>query len=435
MNGTIGGLQATYYANTNFTSPVFEKQETPALDWGQYPPPYLPSNNFSVVWEGDLHSPVSVRTDGWIGMAVAWNTTGRLYINDQLVAETPASEQSSVTTNIRSYQYILVNNTVSPPNAVAWTFEPGETYKVRIEYEAYNLYQKIENLSSVNAQMIFFWNLVSNRDNSITEAVSISQDADVVILALGAHWNSDAESGDRGTLDLAPHQDELARKILALNKTTVLVLQGGRPFAIPDIYNASSAVLNTYFPGQAGGKAIADVLFGVFNPGGRLPATIPKHVGQLPVIYNYKRFDHVKPYLDIDSLPAYPFGHGLSYTTFAVSNLTSTVNAFSVGETITFQVEITNNGTRAGSYTPQIYLLGRVSSITRADKQLVAFQRVYLEPGETRTVSLDVDADRYLTIINRKNEWELEKGLYTFALLEHGGELANVSNNITLSCV
>ena len=434
-NGTPGGLWATYYANTNFTPPIIQKQDTPSLDWGQYPPPGLPSNNFSVVWEGELTSPVSIRTDGWIGMAVAWNTTGRLYIDGELVAETPASEVSSVTTNIRPFAYTQLNSTNQPPNAVAWTFEPETTYKIRIEYEAYNLYQKIENLSSVNAQVIFFWNLVSEREESIAQAVVVAQDADTIILALGANWNSDAESGDRGTLDLAPHQDALARQILALNKTTILVLQGGRPFAIPDIYNASSAVLSTYFPGQAGGKAISDVLFGKFNPGGRTPVTIPKHVGQLPVIYNYKRFDHVKPYLDIDALPAYPFGYGLSYSTFQVSDLTSTVSAFSVGETVNFMVDITNNGTRAGSYTLQVYLLGRVSSISRADKQLVAFQRVYLEAGESRQVSMDLDVDRYLTIINRKNKWELEKGPYTFALLEHGGELADKSNNLTLTCM
>lgn len=435
VNGTPGGLWATYYANTNFTTPVNQKQETPSLDWGVYPPTNCPSNNFSVVWQGELTSPVSVRTDGWIGMAVAWNTTGRLYIDDELVAETPASKESSVATNIRPFAYTQVNSTNAPPNAVEWTFEPGATYKIRIEYEAYNLYQKIENLSSINAQMIFFWNLVSGRHESIAQAVSVASESDIVIMALGANWNSDGESGDRGTLGLAPHQDELVRQILALNKTTILVLQGGRPFAIPDIYNASSAVLNTYFPGQAGGQAISDVLFGVFNPGGRLPATIPKHVGQLPVIYNYKRFDHVKPYLDIDALPAYPFGYGLSYSTFAVSDLTSTVKTFSVGETINFSVDVTNNGSIAGSYTPQVYLLGRVSSITRADKQLVTFQRVYLEAGETRQVNMDLDVDRYLTIINRKNEWELEKGPYTFALLENGGELADVSNNVTLSCV
>ena len=285
--------------------------------------------------------------------------------------------------------------------------------------------------------MLLFWNLVSQHGDAVDQAVGRASSADVVVLAVGAAWNSDGESGDRGTLGLPPSQEVLAREIYKLGKPVVLVLQGGRPFAI-DYYNQSAAVLNAFFPGQSGGQAIADALFGTINPGGRMPVTVPRHVGQLPVYYNYKEFAHKKDFLDIDSSPAFWFGYGKSYTDFEVSDLDASVNGthsktFSSGDTVTFSVRVKNNGTMTGSYVAQIYALGRVSSIVQPVKQLVAFQRVDLGVGEEVTVSMDLDVERYLTIINRRNEWELEKGPYPFAILNHGGD-TDTSRNITLTC-
>jgi hypothetical protein len=208
-------------------------------------------------------------------------------------------------------------------------------------------------------------------------------------------------------------------------------------------------VLLSYFGGQSGGQAIADVLFGAFNPGGRLPLTIPRHVGQLPVYYNYKPSTHAASYVDIDSTPLYPFGYGLSYSNFSVSNFAATArganitppyntaagNSFSTGSTITFTLTLRNTGAMAGSYVPQVYLLQRVSQITQPVRQLVAFSRVYLDPREDRVVSMELDVDRYLPILNRRYEWELEKGDYTFALAENGGVMADTSVNVTMTCV
>lgn len=451
-NGTVGGLQATYFADTNFSEPLVTKLETPALDWGLYPPPGLPSNNFSAIWEGTLTSPVDVDVDGWIGVAVGANSTYKLYVDGELITSQgfPLTAESNILGNIQQFTYTQANSTLPPEGSAPFTFRKGETYDIRVEFQAFNLYKKIENVVSLNSQLLLFWNLVSSNpaNDAISQAVSVADSADVIILAVGAAWNSDGESGDRATLGLAPSQDALAKAIYALGKPVVLVLQGGRPFAIPDYYNQSAAVLSAWFPGQSGGQAIADVLFGSASPGGRLPVSVPKHVGQVPINYNYKSLGRKIKYLDLDSQPAYPFGYGLSYTAFQVSgfeassapagakdNNPSTQSTFTSGDIINFSVSVKNNGTVDGSYVAQAYVLGRTSSIVQPVKQLVAFQRVYLGAGEETTVSMDLDVDRYLTIINRWDEWELEKGEYTFALLEHGGDAADTGLNITMRSV
>jgi hypothetical protein len=415
------------------------KIEVPALDWGMYPPAGLPSNNFSATWEGYIQSPVDVdlEVDGWIGLAVGANSSAKLFIDDDLVmAHGPDSP--TIQDNILELPFIQVNGSLPPAGSAPFTFRKEATHRIRIEYQAYDLSKRIENVVAVNSQLILFWNLVSRNGDALAQAIETAQSADIILLVVGAAWNSDGENGDRATLGLAPTQDRLAREMYGLGKPVVLILQGGRPFAI-DYYNQSAAVISAFMPGQSGGQAIADVVFGVANPGGRMPVTVPRHVGQLPVYYNYKAFAHKRDFLDAESSPAYWFGWGLSYTTFDVDGFTASASSgvgatFTTGDTLTFLVNIKNNGTMAGSYVAQVYLLARVSSIVQPVKQLVALNRVYVDPGQTALVSMDLDVDRYLTILNRENKWELEKGSYTFALLTHGGDTADTNINITMRC-
>jgi hypothetical protein len=223
-----------------------------------------------------------------------------------------------------------------------------------------------------------------------------------------------------------------------------MVLQGGRPFTISSYYSRAAAVLDTFFLGQSAGQAIADVLFGIMNPGGRVPVSVPRDVGQLPTYYNFKQTARIHEYVDMPAYPQYPFGYGLSYTTFHVSNfrattLRGTADTFSTTDTIIFTVEVTNMGSRSGSHVVQLYLLQRVSKHTQPVKQLVAFQRVYIEAGGTVTARMELDVGRYLRILNRSYEWEVERGNYVFALLDHGGFDAtwsrNAGGNVTLECI
>ena len=461
-NTSSDGLLATYYADTNFSQPLVQKTEVPVRDWGLYPPPGLPSNNFSATWEGILSPSVSHSIDGYLGVALGPNSTAQIFIDGTLLLTVPSTTTGNILSNIPPLAYSTVNPTTPPPGSAPFTFQPSTTYRIRIEFQAYTLYQKIENESSLNSQILLFWNLVdrASPSSALDKAISLAASAEAIVVALGGNWNSDGENGDRGMLGLSADQTALATAIYALNKPVILILQGGRPFAIPDFYNQSAAVLNAYFPGQMGGQAIADVVFGNFNPGGRLPLTIPQYEGQLPSYYNFKPSAHLASYVDILTGPRYPFGYGLSYTNFSVGNFRAVASGqgevrdedgwvdggiemrqsaaanstFGANDTITFQVEVTNTGAREGSYVAQVYLLGRVSQITQPVKQLVAFKRVYLDVGEMQTVQMELEVDRYLRILNRRYEWEVEKGEYVFALLEHGGMLADTGVNVTMSC-
>ncbi|RFU35513.1 hypothetical protein B7463_g839, partial [Scytalidium lignicola] len=437
-NGSVGGLVATYFADTEFKDPAFRTVEIPNRDWGLYPPNGLPSNNFSVIWEGELDVPVNCDVDGWIGVAVGGNDTAKLYIDGKLVAQSNTTLLGNMQPTIESYAYITANGSAPPLGASEFTFKPLSKHHIRIEYQAWVYVVRSLSASTINAQVQLFWNLVDRKD-AISQAKSVSSDADLIVLAVGAGWNSDGESGDRAELNLAPDQEKLAYTLLDLGKPVVVVVEGGRPFAIPEIYARSAAVLDAFFPGQSGGRAIADVLFGDFNPGARVPVSIPYSSAALPSYYNDKS---VGPqYLDIPNLPLYPFGYGLSYTTFSqqlqgAKSTRSGSHGFSAGDIITFSVSVTNNGTVAGSHVPQIYLLNRSgSSVTTPVKQLVAFSRVYLEPGETATVGLQLEVDRYLPIINRKYKQELEKGEYVFALLNDSSSGASTNMNVTLPCL
>jgi hypothetical protein len=442
VNSMSGGLLATYYADTNFSKPIVQRKETPVGTWGLYPPFGLSSNNFSVIWDGELDSPVDGDVDGWLGVALGPNTTARVYVDNQLHVSVPSTPTGNILSNIPDRAYSIKNSTLPPPGAEPFTFRPGAKYRIRLEYQTWNLYQKIENLGSLNSQVLLFWNLVDRRA-PIEKSISIARDADVIILAVGGAWNSDGESGDRGTLGLSTNQTELADAIFGLDKPVVLILQGGRPFAIPEYYSRAAAVLSANFPGQSGGQGIADVLFGKVNPGGRLPVSVPMHVGALPSYYNYKQTARKKWYMDIESFPQFPFGYGLSYTTFNVSNYRgSTVQGnqnFTAKDTIVFKANVMNTGPVSGSYVAQIYLLQRVSQITQPLKQLVAFQRVTIEPGQTVGVKVELDVERYLKILNRKYEWTVEKGTYVFAMLDNGGWdalwNANAGGNVTMQCI
>lgn len=382
--------------------------------------------------------PVDGEVNGWLGVAVSANTMAKLYVDDELIQYTPMTRTGNIQSNIPGIAFTHANSTLPPAGSAPFTFVPGARHKIRLEYQVYNLFQKFENVNSVNAEIELFWNLVDT-SNSIQKAVDIASDADVIILAVGANWDSDGEGGDRSTLSLSANQTQLAEAIFDLGKPVIMVLQGGRPFAIPEFYDKSAAVINAYFPGQSEGQAISDVLFGKMNPGGRIPVSVPRHVGTLPVFYHYKATARFRYYADDNWAPLYSFGYGLSYTTFELSSFSARSSSgeasFKAGDTVTFEVDVKNNGTLEGSYVAQVYLLARVSSITQPVKQLMAFQRVYLEAGETRTVRMELEVDRYLPILNREWEWELEKGEYTFALLENSAFDADRSTNVTLSCV
>jgi beta-glucosidase len=195
--------------------------------------------------------------------------------------------------------------------------------------------------------------------------------------------------GDRATLDLVGRQEELVRAMVATGKPVIVFLFNGRPISINYISQNVPVVFECWYLGQETGNAVAEVLFGDFNPGGKLPITIPRSAGHLPAFYNYKPLAR-RGYLFDDVSPLYAFGYGLSYTTFAIENLRLSKKKISRDGATRVLVDVTNTGKRQGTEVVQMYIRDLVSSVTRPLKELKGFHKVSLQPGETKTVALDI---------------------------------------------
>jgi beta-glucosidase len=243
---------------------------------------------------------------------------------------------------------------------------------------------------------------VQGTDTSgFTEAVNLASEADAVVLILGEHHGMSGEATSRSTLDLPGMQLELAKAVHATGKPVVVVLMNGRPLSITWLAEHVPAILEAWFLGVQMGPAVADVLFGDVSPSGKLPVTFPRAVGQVPIYYNHKNTGRppsptdffTSKYLDLPWTPLYPFGHGLSYTTFAYRNLRLSALTLRPSDTLTVRVNVTNTGARAGDEVVQLYIRDEVASVTRPVKELRGFQRISLGPGETRTVTFTLDAD------------------------------------------
>ncbi len=248
----------------------------------------------------------------------------------------------------------------------------------------------------------------------IAEAVEVARQADVIILALGGNEQTSREAwglnhmGDRTSLDLIGRQEELAKAMLALGKPVIVLLFNGRPLSINYVSQNVPAVFECWYLGQETGHAVADVLFGDFNPGGKLPISFPRSAGHLPVFYNYKPSAR-RGYLFDDVSPLYAFGYGLSYTTFEIKNVRLAKKSIRRNEATRVMADVTNTGKRAGSEVVQMYIRDTVSSVTRPLKELKGFRKLFLQPGETKTVTLDITPDS-LAFYDIKMKFVVEPG-------------------------
>jgi len=233
-------------------------------------------------------------------------------------------------------------------------------------------------------------------DAGFDQAVATAKAADQVVLALGETRGESGEAESRSSIDLPGKQQELIDRIKATGKPFAVVLFNGRPLTLGKVDASSPAILESWFPGVQGGNAVADVVFGKVDPGGKLPVTFPQRVGQVPIFYNHEptgrpcdvssKYD--SRYRDLQTCdPLYPFGYGLSYTTFKTANLRLSSGTMGSHGHVTAKVDVTNTGERSGDDVVQLYVHDPVASISQPVRRLRGFQRVTLDPGETRTVS------------------------------------------------
>jgi beta-glucosidase len=229
----------------------------------------------------------------------------------------------------------------------------------------------------------------------IAEAVSLAKNSDVAVVVVGDNEQTAREAyaenhlGDRSELRLVGQQEELVKAVLDTGTPTVVVLINGRPPAIPELAERAPAILEGWYLGQEGGTAVAEVLFGDVNPSGKLPVSFPRSVGQLPVVYNRKP-TAMRGYLFESTRPLFPFGHGLSYTTFSYAAPTVAPARIPPDGRATVSVEVTNTGSRAGDEIVQLYIGAEVSRVTRPVMELKGFRRITLGPGERRTVIFEL---------------------------------------------
>ncbi len=269
----------------------------------------------------------------------------------------------------------------------------------------------------------------------IAEAVETARKSDVVVMVLGENeqlsreaW-ADTHLGDRASLDLVGQQEELARAIFALGKPTVVILLNGRPLSVNYLAANSPALIEGWYLGQETGNALADVLFGAVNPGGKLPVSFARSVGQLPIYYNRKPTSR-RGYLFDSSAPLYPFGYGLSYTTFDVSAPRLARNAVRVGETAQISVDVANTGRLAGDEVVQLYVRDDEASVTRPLIELKRFQRVTLQPGERRTVTFDLKPND-LALWNMEMKRVVEPGTFTISAGPNSADLKSAKLTVS----
>jgi beta-glucosidase len=275
-------------------------------------------------------------------------------------------------------------------------------------------------------------NDVASDQKLIDEALKTTADSDAVILVIGGNEDTNKEAwaenhlGDRDSLDLFGRQNDLVKAVLGANKPTVVFLINSGPLAINYVAENVPAILEGFYLGQETGTAAADVLFGDYNPGGKLTVSFPRTVGQLPIYYNHKPTAR-RGYLLSTTAPLFPFGFGLSYTTFKYSNLKINKPKINGNEQTTVTVDITNTGKVRGDEIAQLYIRDEVSSVTRPVKELRDFARISLEPGQTRSVTFTITPEK-LAFYNRGMNRVVEPG--TFQIMVGGSSVDLISQTL-----
>jgi beta-glucosidase len=268
----------------------------------------------------------------------------------------------------------------------------------------------------------------------IEEAVKVAQKADLIILALGDNEQTSREAwapehaGDRDSLELLGNQDDLAKAMVATGKPVVVVMLHGRPNAVNYLAANVPAIVDGWYLGQEGGTALADVLFGDYNPGGKLPITVPRSVGQLPDYY-YQKPSAKREFLGSTTEPLFVFGWGLSYTTFNYENLRISADHIGPQGATKALVDVKNIGSVRGDEVAQLYIRDEVSSVTRPVKELRGFRRVSLEPGETKTIEFALGPDE-LSFLNRDMHRVVEPG--TFKIMAGGNSNELIETTLTV---
>jgi len=375
------GLEAEYFNNISLDgNPVLERiDKNINFAWTLFSPEQGVVNYdfYSVRWEGILMIPA---TD-YYNIGIAGDDGYRLYINDSLV--------------IDNWNKQSVDTTLVP-----YFFHQDKKYSLRVEF--------FESVGNARVKLIWNTDVMDSSDIKISEAAQTAQSCDVAIVVAGIE---EGEFRDRASLRLPGRQEEMIREIAETGKPVIVVLVGGGPVVVTDFIDDIDGLLDVWYPGDLGGTAVADILFGDYNPAGRLPISFPVDEAQLPYVYYHKPTGRGDDYLDMTGKPMFPFGYGLSYTTFHYSDVQFSKGVIGTDEKCVVSCTVKNTGDYSGDEVVQLYIRDELSSVSRPMMELKGFKRVYIESGDSKKIEFEITPDM-LSMLNDQMQRVVEPGTF-----------------------
>jgi beta-glucosidase len=378
--GSPRGLRGEYFDNNTLTGPARLVRTDPDINFAwtlNAPARGIPFDWYSVRWTGTITAPPG----GLHRVGVEGNDGYRLFVDDRLLIDNWHKQSYGV-------------------RLAAVQFVPGSNHTLRLEYFE----------STGNARVKLVWDAGVSRDwrGAIGDAVQAALQSDAAVVVAGIE---EGEFRDRASLGLPGHQVELIRAVAATGKPTIVVLIGGSAITMSGWLDVVPAVIAAWYPGEQGGRAVADVLFGDYNPGGRLPITFPIAEGQLPLSYNHAPTGRGDDYLDLTGQPLFPFGFGLSYTSFAYSGLVIDPDTIATAGAATVRCKVRNTGTAVGDEVVQLYVRDLLATTVRPVMQLAGFERIHLAPGEEREIAFQLGPPQ-LQMLDEQLRWVVEPGAF-----------------------
>ncbi|HEY5218418.1 MAG TPA: glycoside hydrolase family 3 C-terminal domain-containing protein, partial [Gemmatimonadaceae bacterium] len=374
----MAGLSGEYFDNNTLSGAPRVTRVDPSVDFGwtlNSPARDIPFDWYSVRWTGTLTVPAA----GLRHLGVEANDGYRLYLDGTLLIDDWQK---------RSYGTRMA----------AVTLAPGSRHDIRLEY--------FESTGNARVKLVWDSGISDRWRGDIDSAVAAARRSDVAIVVAGIE---EGEFRDRALLGLPGNQETLIHRVAAVGKPTIVVLVGGSAITMSAWLDSVAGVVDVWYPGEQGGPAVADVLFGDADPAGRLPITFPVAEGQLPLVYDHQPTGRGDDYVDLTGQPLFPFGFGLSYTTFEYSGLFIAPGGIAPDGTALVTCTVKNTGARAGDEVVQLYIHEVLASVARPVMQLEGFARVHLEPGEAKQVTFPITHDN-LQILDRNLRWVVEPG-------------------------
>lgn len=370
------GLKGEYFKNKELSGKpdIVRIDKVINFEWAMgSPDPTIPPDHYSVRWTGKLVPAES----GTYNLGFSSDDGVRLYFDGKLLIDSWFDRGATL-------------------DVVTLKLEAGRQYDLRIEF--------YENEGWAYAS--FVWDMKRKVDPRIQAAANAAKKSDVAIVAVGI---IEGEGYDRASLDLPGQQEDLIKAVAETGTPTVVVLINGSAVTMKSWMDKVGAIVEAWYPGEECGNAIADVLFGDYNPGGKLPITFPQAVGQVPLYYNHKPTGRGDDYTDISGKPLFPFGYGLSYSTFKYTNLQVSPTKIDPNGKVQVSVDVENISNQKGEEVAQLYLRDPVASVTRPVKELRGFKRITLEPNEKKMVTYSIKKEE-LGFVDAKMRFVVEPG-------------------------